>query len=258
MTLPRSIEVHGHRGSRGTLPENTIPAFQEALAAGADYFELDIHLSSDAIPVVFHDPSLDGKPVQRMTAAELQARDVGAVANPKFPRQKAVPGTHPPTLDETLAWLAGASSSLGVNIEMKIESVAPDPLPDPVKFTRLTLELVKKHGLVRRTLFQSFDFRPLREAKRLIPELRLSCLFEKSADFASEAVAVGAQAVGPFFRLLDERIIADCHARGLKVIPWTVNEPADWEWLLKIGVDGIITDYPRDLVTFLSDRKARR
>lgn len=253
----RKIEIHGHRGSRGTLPENTLPSFEEAVSAGADYFELDIQLSADDVPIVFHDPAISPKlcreakfklPIRSLKAEEITQFDCGSVAQKDFPRQKQIPGTLIPTLEETLAWLAKASPTAGVNIEMKIE----DPSVDPVAFTKVTLALVKKYGLVSRTLFQSFDFRPLTEASKLIPALRLSCLFEDAADFAAEAARIGAGCVGPSYQLLTEKHIAACHARGIKVIPWTVNELKDWERLIGLGVDGIITDYPRDLAAFLA------
>lgn len=259
---PRSLGIHGHRGSRGTHPENCLPAFQEALAAGADYIELDIQLSADEVPIVFHDPCITSKlcrdasgkivdgilPLRAMTAAEITAFDCGNVAQKKFPGQQLAPGTHISTLEETLAWCAKSSPRLGVNIEMKVEATHPELIPDTDLFTDKTMALVEKYGLLSRTQFQSFDFRPLRYARKRFPSLRIACLFEDEADFAAEAAAIGANAVGPDFKLLTKDRIAACHSRGLKVIPWTVNEPADWERLVAMGVDGLITDYPRKLI----------
>jgi glycerophosphoryl diester phosphodiesterase len=246
-----NIEIHGHRGSRGTHPENTLPGFREAVVSGAEYFELDIQMSADDVPIVFHDPCLtsrlcrdpDGRivdglhPLRALQAADIVKYTIGR--------------TPIPTLEDTLAWLAKASPTAGVNIEMKVEATHPELIPDVKLFTKNTLDLVEKYGLLARTQFQSFDFRPLREARRRFPSLRISCLFEEEMDFAAEALAVDANVVGPFYKLLTPARIADCHARGLKVIPWTVNGEEEWKELIAMGVDGLITDYPRKLAKAL-------
>src|SRR5438552_1402876 len=108
----RIIEVHGHRGARGLRPENTLPAFEYAIAQGADVLELDTGITQDGIVVVSHDPFL-AKPacsgprekanIHELTFAELREWDCGAIKNPLFPKQQPVPGTRMPTLDEVFA-----------------------------------------------------------------------------------------------------------------------------------------------------------
>src|SRR5687767_3710442 len=106
------VLVHGHRGARAVLPENTIPAFEFAIAAGADVLELDLAVTKDNVLVASHDPTINeticqggkpGAPIRQLTLAELRAYDCGARKNPEFPKQKLVPGTRIPTLDEVLA-----------------------------------------------------------------------------------------------------------------------------------------------------------
>lgn len=109
-TSPR-ILVHGHRGARAVLPENTLPAFEHAVAAGADVLELDLAVTRDDVLVVSHDPMVNhvickgpqpDAVIRRLTLAELKEYDCGSLANPAFPRQKALPGTRIPTLDLSL------------------------------------------------------------------------------------------------------------------------------------------------------------
>ncbi|MCX6633324.1 MAG: glycerophosphodiester phosphodiesterase family protein, partial [Candidatus Solibacter sp.] len=108
----QTIQVHGHRGARAVRPENTLPAFEYAIAAGVDALELDMAVTRDNVIVVSHDPELQapvcsgpgGKAVIReLTLAEVRQWDCGAKQNPGFPKQQAVPGTKMPTLDEVFA-----------------------------------------------------------------------------------------------------------------------------------------------------------
>lgn len=97
------------------------------------------------------------------------------------------------------------------------------------------------------SLIQSFDHDLVTLARALEPGVRLSCLFEDPADFAQVAQARGAQVAAPAYELLTRERVASCRDAGIKVLPWTVNEPEDWSRLVEWGVSGIITDYPRQL-----------
>lgn len=258
------IGIHGHRGSRGTHPENIIPSFEEALKAGADFFELDLHLSKDDIPMVFHDPVISGrvcrnanqevvrKPIalRNLTAAAIQEYECGDVRQTNFPQQKLFPGTRIPTLEEVLEWMT-KYPTIGVNIEIKMEAVEPHHLPKPELFAERVVSLVRKYGVLDRTIVQSFDFRPLVEAKKLEPALTLSCLFEREADFVAQALKTGAKIIGPNHQLITIELVKRAHDRGVEVLPWTVNDRAAWERMLELGVDGIITDYPQALKAYL-------
>lgn len=249
----KKIEIHGHRGSRGTHPENILSSFKEAWEAGADFFELDTHLSKDDVPIVFHDGEVGPRvclnqalrPLRDLTAAELCEIDVGSVPQKTYPDQKLCPGEKIQTLEKVLEWVASTPPPFGVNIEIKMSA------GDPILFARKVLELVNRYDLSRRVVVQSFDFRPLVETRRLDPKIFISCLFEKKADFVEEARKVGANAIGPLFLLLEKSVVDKAHAAGLKVLPWTVNLEADWKSLIALGVDGLITDYPRKLKAFL-------
>jgi glycerophosphoryl diester phosphodiesterase len=254
-----TIQVHGHRGTRGMRPENTLPAFEYAIAAGVDALELDMAVTKDNVIVVSHDPLLHPpvcsgpKPevaIHQLTLAEVREWDCGKVQNPAFPRQQAIPGTKMPTLDEVFA-LAPKGKFL-FNIETKIFADKPDLTPLPEEFVRLVLEKVRKYHLESRVILQSFDFRTLIAMKRMAPEIKLAALYEgMPKDFTAIGKESGAQIVSPNYHLVTPEQVRAAHATGLEVLPWTPNKPEEWDALIQAGVDGIITDYPADLLAHL-------
>ena len=263
-SAPR-IEVHGHRGARALRPENTIPAFEYAIEAGVDVLELDMAVTKDDVVVVSHDPLLNpeickgpGAPraIRTLTFEELRKWDCGALRNPKYPRQTPVPGTPMPTLDEVFA-LAGRGS-FHFNIETKIFKDHPEYTPSPERFVELVLAAVRKHNLTSRVILQSFDFRTLHAMKKLEPAMRLSALYEKGRrSFVNVAREAGASIISPNFPLVTPAKVKAAHAAGLQVVAWTANTPADWDGLIRAGVDAIISDDPAGLIAYLKDRKLR-
>jgi glycerophosphoryl diester phosphodiesterase len=259
------ILVHGHRGARAVLPENTIPAFEHAIEAGADFLELDLAVTRDNVLVVSHDPVLPDslcaggggtRVIREMTLAELRRWDCGSRTNPAFPEQKPVPGARVPTLDEVLA--LAARGSFGFNIETKVSALHPDYTPAPEEFARLVLDAVRRRGLEKRVLVQSFDFRTLHAMKRLAPGIPLAALYGAGLkDFPSIAGEAGSRTVAPQLRLVTREKVDQAHAAGLQVVPWTANTPAEWDQLIGAGVDAIITDHPAALIAHLKARGLR-
>ncbi|MCS6953328.1 MAG: glycerophosphodiester phosphodiesterase, partial [Bryobacteraceae bacterium] len=229
------------------------------------FLELDLVVTRDNVLVVGHDPVLNSqicsgpegtRVVRQLTLEQLRRFDCGSQKNPAFPKQRPVPGTRMPTLDEVLA-LAGRGH-FGFNIEMKSFPDKPQYAPAPEEFARLLLEAIRRHQLERRVIVQSFDFRTLRAMNRLAPDIRLAALWASgSRDFVAVAREAHATIVSPHFRLVTAEQVRAAHAAGLKVIPWTVNEPEDWDRLLAAGVDGIITDDPAALIAHLKQRGLR-
>lgn len=251
------IRVHGHRGARAMRPENTIPAFEYAIAQGVDALELDMAVTKDGVIVVSHDPLLEppvcngprkGVPIRELTFAEVREWDCGGQRNPQFPQQELVPGARIPSLDEVFD-LAG-QGSFDFNIETKSFPDKPQYTPAPDEFAGMVLERVKAHGLERRVILQSFDFRTLVAMRRLDPAIRLSALTETDqrpfAEIAADAA--GAEMVSPEFHLVTAAKVAAAHAAGVQVVPWTANEEADWDRLIAAGVDAIISDNPAALI----------
>lgn len=262
----QKLSVHGHRGSRGTHPENTLPAFQEAVAAGVQVLELDLQLTADDVVVISHDPDLTpehcqyrtGAPlsgpiaVRSLKAAELAQFECGAIAQERFPEQKQIPGLDILTFESFLQWWAKNAPRLEMNIETKMSAQIPQWKLDPLLFTRKIIELLRKYGAVEKAILQSFDFRTLLVAKKIEPKLRLSCLFEGIENFCDATRKIGAQFASPNFQAVFPDEVTLCHHQGIQVVPWTANSEAEWRTLLDLQVDAIITDYPRRLTTYLS------
>jgi glycerophosphoryl diester phosphodiesterase len=267
MAVPGSggnaIQVHGHRGARALRPENTLPAFEYAIAQGVDVLELDMAVTKDNVIVISHDPVLKAPickgpkaegVIHEMTLKDLEQWDCGAIQNPAFPRQQAVPGTHVPTLASVLA--LAPRGKFRFNIETKIFADRPELTPPPAEFVRMVLAEIRKQHVESRIILQSFDFRTLHEMKRQAPEIELAALYEGAPkDFVQIAREAGAHIISPAFRLVTPELVRASHAAGLEVVPWTPDTPEDWEKLIVAGVDAIITDDPAALIAYLKQRK---
>lgn len=190
-----AVDIHGHRGARGLLPENTLPAFREAIALGVDILELDTGMTADGVVVVLHDRALspdlariggtwiDAPALIRgMSHGELHAADVGR-ARPggktaeRFPEQIPVDGTPVPTLAEVLALAeVEGPDDLRFNIETKLSPLKPDDTADPETFAGAVVAVIRAAGMEDRAIVQSFDWRTLAVVKRIAPEIRTSYL----------------------------------------------------------------------------------
>jgi len=264
MQAAPSILVHGHRGARAMRPENTLPAFRYAIAEGVDALELDMAVTSDGILVVSHDPVLEppvcgnpsvkSAPIHKLTLAEVRKWDCGAIRNPRFPLQQTVPGARMPTLDEVFD--LAPLGTFDFNIETKIFAAKPELAPTPEEFVRLVLAAVRKHKLEKRVILQSFDFRTLLEMKQLAPEIRTSALIEGSPrDFVGVAREAKADIVSPQFAMVTPELVAAAHRAHIQVVPWTANEPKEWDPLIAAGVDAIISDDPAALISYLKSKR---
>lgn len=274
--VPAGFDLQGHRGARGLLPENTVPGFLRALELGVTTLEMDVVISQDGFVVVSHDPQMSheicthpsGEPVTedeearlvlyQMLYAEITEFDCGRRGHPRFPRQEPKPAEKP-LLRAVIAAAEAYADTAGrpapfYNIETKARPEGDGRLhPEPEPFARAVLKVVAAKDVAQRTTLQSFDPRTLRAARRLIergeaPPVRLALL---AAQETSEGLAADVEALGfapdiysPDVRLVDEALVEDAHARGLQVIPWTVNDEAVMQQLQALGVDGLITDYP--------------
>jgi glycerophosphoryl diester phosphodiesterase len=211
-------------------------------------------------------------PIHSLTLAELKRYDIGRL-NPaskyaqQFPEQKPVDGQRFATLAELFAM---AGPHVRFNIELKTDPTRPDLTVDPARFAQLAVEEIRRGGAAGRSTIQSFDWRGLLEAHRLAPEIPTACLSIESGGMdtigrtsgrpspwlagldlgahggsvPSFAKAAGCAVWSPFYRNVTAENVKEAHALGLKVLPWTVNDPADMARLIALGVDGLITDYP--------------
>ena len=286
-----AMEIQGHRGARGLLPENTIPAFERAIELGVDVLELDLGMTRDGVPVVHHDRALDpdrtrdtsgawlappGPFLNALDLASLSDFDVGRAAPgnkiaKRFPEQVPRDGTRIPTLAEVLA-LGKRPGADGIRftIETKVTPLAPEETAGPEEFARAVVGVLRSEGMLDRADLQSFDWRILHEARELAPGLSTVCLTAEqrwhdnilrgrpgpspwTAGLDIEAFggsvprlveAAGCAVWSPYYGDVTEEALAEAHALGLRVVVWTVNEVEEMLDLARLGVDGIITDYP--------------
>ncbi len=265
------FDVQGHRGARGLLPENTVPAFLRALELGVTTLELDTVIARDATVVVSHEPWMsaaicsqpDGTPVPQeqeqtfrlfeMTYDEVARYDCGRRGNPRFPTQAALPAVKPRLRDVIEAAEAYAAAHDRPPPRYNIETKArPDWdgvfTPDPETFTRLLYDVLVETGVKDRATLQSFDVRTLQAGRRLDPSWHLALLVEQEEDRGLEAnldvLGFLPEVYSPDSQLVDEALVAAAHAKGLLVIPWTVNTMDEMQRLKALGIDGVITDYP--------------
>ena len=268
LSAAAEILVHGHRGARARMPENTIPAFEYAIKAGVDVLELDLAVTKDDVLVVSHDsflhaPTCKGpvpKAVIRdLTLAEVRQWDCGVVPNPLFPHQQRIPGTRMPTLNEVFA--LASQGQFEFNVETKIDRAKPELSATPERFAQLLVEAIVKHKLTARVIVQSFDYRTLIAIRNIRPEIRLSALFTTTANedyFTISKKAANAEFVSPIFNGVTLAKVKAAHAEGLKVVPWTPNTTPEWDKLIDMGVDAIITDDPAALIAHLKQRGLRK
>jgi glycerophosphoryl diester phosphodiesterase len=255
------VELQGHRGARGLAPENTLPGFERALAIGVDTLELDVGVTRDGVVVIHHDRRLnpdlargpDGKWVSppaatlfSMSFEELRRYDVGRIRPGseyarRFPHQKPIDGARIPKLAELFAI---APASVKFNIETKLVPEAPEETLAPQPFARALIAEVRNAGVAARTTIQSFDFRTLKVVEREAPEIATAYLTSGASSDPVKISEVGGRIWSPDFRDLDKEKLAVAKAAGLRIIAWTVNEPADIRRMLELKVDGIISDYP--------------
>jgi len=266
MTHLHSLEVQAHRGDRHAFPENTLPAFQAALDSGVDLIELDVHITKDKVVIVHHNFALnsliscnrDGSSIKNpellcnLTLDEIKKIDCGSQTNPAFPDQLSIPGTQIPTLEEVIDLIQSSGKNTRLNIEIKRDPKFAEQSFSANEMTDLILALVEKKGFASRVQYSSFDREILIALREKAPKAILSFLFHQdSLDSAiAFATQINAQVLSPGDHLLkDSSQIDRIKKKGFKVVVWTVNDPRRWEELYNMGVDGIITDYPGELIS---------
>ena len=263
---PRMMVI-AHRGASIAAPENTLPAFEAGIKAGADWLEMDLWATRDNVLVVAHDAQL--KPpvctgpnapaiIREITFEETRKWDCGGIRNPSSTRRKVGAGTRLPSFDEVLG-LARGRKGFGFLIEVKSDPERPERQPEPAEYARMVIAALRRHKLETRAIVQSFDFRITAELKRQAQDIRSAALFSGAArDFSAVAKeAGGMDIVAPHLKLVTPAAVEEAHRAGLQVFSWTADTPAEWDALVAAGVDGIITNDPGGLADYL-ERKGLR
>ncbi len=267
--LPK-FDKQGHRGCRGLMPENTLSAMMKAIDLGVTTLEMDVVVTADKQVILSHEPffnhEITTRPdssfvteaaekslnIYQMNYAEVLKYDVGLKPHPRFPKQEKIPAIKPRLTDVITA------------VESKVEEKKKKPFynietkclpfsdhvyhPEPAELVELLMTVITENGIANRVIVQSFDFRTLRYLHQKYPAVRTAMLIENddTTSFENNLVKLGFTATiySPHFSHVTDELVKKCREKKMKLIPWTVNEKASIEKLKKMGVDGIITDYP--------------
>ena len=266
-----AFDIEGHRGCRGLMPENTIPAMMKALELGVTTLEMDAVITKDKQVILSHEPFFnheittgpDGKfvteqdernlNIYKMTYAQTQTYDVGLKPHPRFPNQKRLKATKP-LLKEVIENVEAYHKLNGgrtvfYNIETKTQPLTDGTFhPSPGDFVNTLMGVINGANITDRVIIQSFDFRTLQVLHRRFPAVKTAALVEdydkRSLDEQLKALGFKPTIYSPHYSLVNKELIAKCHDQQIKVIPWTVNDKAKIDELKALGVDGLITDYP--------------
>ncbi len=243
------MQVMAHRGYSGAYPENTMLAFRKAVEAGCDGIELDVHMSRDRVLMVFHDEELsrttDGQGrLGEQSYAELRRLNAARLWRDLSPQPI-------PSFEEYCQW--AAEQSIFTNIEIKTDHVYYPGIEEKVWDTLV------QYGLQERVMFSSFNHFSLLRLQKLVPEtVKLGALVLPESgphinpgDYCREA---GFQAFHPALQGLTAEAVQNCHARGIEINAWTVNDMAGLEQLHAWGCEGIITNYPGVAKAWLAGR----
>src|SRR6218665_3753571 len=265
--MDKKTEIHGHRGFRGHFPENTLTAFKEAAKLGVDAIELDIVISKDSQVVVSHEPWFNHKicsdpngekvrarkqrNLYTMNYSEIRQYDCGKLGNSGFPEQKAM-AEYKPLLSEVIETVEAYCKEnrlAPVTYNIEIKSSKPGDRkyhPSPKKIAALLDGVIKKYNISERILVQSFDLRSLQEFHKLEPQIRIGLLIANlgSVEHNMKKLGFVPYMYNPALKLVRAKVIKQVHEKGAKIIVWTVNSEKDMKRLIKMGVDGLITDYP--------------
>lgn len=264
----KTLDIQGHRGCRGLLPENTLPAFKKAIELGVHTLEMDIAVSKDNIIVVSHEPFMSrticldpyGKeiPIQddkkynlyQMTFDSIKKFDCGTKYHPRFPKQEKL-NTYKPSLDEVIKLSKEINPNIKFNIELKAKPEYDGIFtPNPKEFVQLVLEVVSKNDALSETNLQSFDLRILEEVKLQSPKMKVAILIDGTENISDKLkqLSYKPEIISPYYKLLNKNLVTKYQKEEYQIIPWTVNSAADMKLMMDFQVDGIITDYPKILL----------
>lgn len=283
------FDLQAHAGGRGEATGESLRAFAKSLELGVSTLELDINLTKDHQPLVWHDPVIEsqqcsdtepafagdpsypyvGKLVYDLTLAQIRTLDCGKPAS-QFPRAEVVRGNKIAVLPEVFSLTDSYRADVRYNIETKVAADHPAISAQPQEFVDVVLAAVRAAGKVDRVEIQSFDWRTLPLVRQAEPSIPLVALWNEHTwvpgspwlatvnpdvvgDPVIGAMMVGASILSPEYSLVDRALVDRAHSLGLSVIPWTVDDANDMRTQIAVGVDGIITNYPAVLRTVMAE-----
>ena len=265
------FDIQGHRGCRGLMPENTIPAFLKGLDVDATTLEMDIAISKDKKVIVSHNPFLnhiittkpDGNPLSqaeekglifyKMYYNDIKKYDVGSRGNPAFPQMQKMKVSVPllsSVLDSTEAHARNTQRDLPYyNIEIKSYAPWDNYYYPPVNtYTDLLMGVILQKNISNRVIIQSFDVRALKYMHQKYPAIKLSFNLDKlgSKTLSDTLTSLGftPYILSTNYTNVNQQLILECKAKGIKITAYTVNDLGEMKRLKLSGLDGLITDYP--------------
>lgn len=265
----QSFDLQGNRGARGIMPENTIKGMLRALDLGATTISMNTVVTKDKKVILSQEPYFNheyslkpnGKPITlkeqksyniyQMDYADVQKFDVGSKVHSRFPyQQKYV--AYKPLLEETIDSVEAyvkenKLAKPNYSIETKtIPNGDNEFQPEPAEFIELIMEVVNRKKLAKRVTIQSFDVRTLQYLHEHYPKVKTALFIDEKIDFEVNVSELGFRPTvySPYSVLVGKGLVDRCHESGVKIIPWTVNSAKDMKYLIGLGVDGVVTDYP--------------
>jgi glycerophosphoryl diester phosphodiesterase len=244
---PKHPLIIAHRGAPAAAPENTLVAFREALTAGSQAIEFDVHISRDGEPVVIHDATLDrttnGKgAVADLTLAELKQLDAGSWFGPESAGEKI------PTLDEAIAAIPSPELLI---VHLRAHSNEDD------RCERAVVDAIERNEARKRTIVSHHTRHGLYRLRELDPHLRLCWIpygGEPGPETIDDAYYMGYRIIQPTLREVDERFVAYAHERGMWINVFWADDAKDMARMIDLGVQGILTNFPERLREVLKHR----
>lgn len=249
MGIDGPVRVIAHRGFSGETPENTLVAIRKAIEVGADMVEVDVTVTADGHVVLLHDETLDRTtdgegPPTAMTLEEIKGLDAGSWFAPEFAGERV------PTLAEALEVV---KDRILINVEIKSEAVEHGVVPK-------VADLIIEHGMLDQVVVSSFSPEALARMKTTAPAIVTASLYNKELHTGRDPLeiiqAVGSRGFNISGKRLTPRMVERCHAHGIPVAVYTVNETTDLRTMMAMGVDAVFTDYPDRMIAVVTENEA--
>lgn len=238
---------YAHRGASGYFPENTMIAFESAVAMGCTGIETDVHMTKDGHLVLIHDETVDrttkGKGyIRDYTFLELERLDAGSFKGEQFKEAKI------PLLEELLQYTQDRDIML--NLELKTDVIWYAGIEEKV------LNLVYQYNLQNKVILSSFNHYSVHRCKEIDKNIKTGLLYMEGL-FEPQLYAkmAGSEAIHPYYQAINNKeLIHRVKEAGIMINTWTVNEESDMKKFLEYKVDGIITNYPDKLNNIMKER----
>lgn len=237
-----------HRGASGRYPENTILAFEKALEFGANGIETDVQMTKDGILVLMHDEMVNRTTdgigfVKDFTFSEIKKLDAGSYFSKEYVNEKVT------SVEELLLMVKGKNIIL--NFEIKNNIIEYPNIEEKL------LDIIYRYGMQKNVIISSFNHYSMVKIKKLSSEIKTGLLYMENL-YCPEKYAkyVGAEAIHPYYYSVNREIVNKVKQEGIMINTFTVNDTNYMKYLMDLGVDGIITNYPEKLNKLLNKREA--